>query len=311
MRTTPTLLREGQAVVGLLQPLIDPQLMADAGQARASPRSASTPSRARCRAPSRWTSSRRRPTSAATAPCSSPPRPIRPLLPAADDRRRHGPAGERAGPRHRRRRAPGDRHCPATGRDRQGIRRSLGDQGAGRVARRQVHRAQVVADASGTGGYARELTAEERAAQQNELNGHIAGMDVIITTAQVPGRRPPLLVTADGGQGHEVRLGHRRHGGQRAGRQRRAVEARRDDRDRQRRDDHRADQPAGHDARRREPVLRAQPVRVPAPLPEGRRAQHRHGRRDHRGHGHHPRRRRSSRKRPRSCSSRPPRRPTK
>ncbi|HUR15889.1 MAG TPA: Re/Si-specific NAD(P)(+) transhydrogenase subunit alpha [Candidatus Limnocylindrales bacterium] len=52
-----------------------------------------------------------------------------------------------------------------------------------------------VADASGTGGYARELTAEEREAQQNELNGHIAGMDVIITTAQVPGRRPPLLVT--------------------------------------------------------------------------------------------------------------------
>ena len=58
-----------------------------------------------------------------------------------------------------------------------------------------------IADASGTGGYARELTAEERAAQQNELNGHIAGMDVIITTAQVPGRRPPLLVTADAVKG--------------------------------------------------------------------------------------------------------------
>jgi H+-translocating NAD(P) transhydrogenase subunit alpha len=53
-----------------------------------------------------------------------------------------------------------------------------------------------VADATGTGGYARELTGEERAAQQNELNDHIAGMDVVITTAQVPGRRPPLLVTA-------------------------------------------------------------------------------------------------------------------
>ena len=53
-----------------------------------------------------------------------------------------------------------------------------------------------VADASGEGGYARELTAEEREAQQNELNGHIASMDVIITTAQVPGRRPPLLITA-------------------------------------------------------------------------------------------------------------------
>jgi H+-translocating NAD(P) transhydrogenase subunit alpha len=53
-----------------------------------------------------------------------------------------------------------------------------------------------VADATGTGGYARELSAEERQAQQEELNGHIAGMDVVITTAQVPGRRPPLLVTA-------------------------------------------------------------------------------------------------------------------
>ncbi|MDA8237692.1 MAG: Re/Si-specific NAD(P)(+) transhydrogenase subunit alpha [Chloroflexi bacterium] len=52
-------------------------------------------------------------------------------------------------------------------------------------------------DATGSGGYARELTAEERAAQQAELNGVIAGMDVIITTAQVPGRRPPVLVTAD------------------------------------------------------------------------------------------------------------------
>jgi len=53
-----------------------------------------------------------------------------------------------------------------------------------------------VADASGAGGYARELSAEERAAQQAELNSHIGAMDVVITTAQVPGRRPPLLVTA-------------------------------------------------------------------------------------------------------------------
>jgi NAD(P) transhydrogenase subunit alpha len=51
-------------------------------------------------------------------------------------------------------------------------------------------------DASGVGGYARALTPEEQKAQQDELNGHIATMDVIITTAQVPGRRPPLLVTA-------------------------------------------------------------------------------------------------------------------
>ena len=52
-------------------------------------------------------------------------------------------------------------------------------------------------DATGAGGYARELTADERAAQQAELNDVIGGMDVVITTAQVPGRKPPVLVTAD------------------------------------------------------------------------------------------------------------------
>jgi NAD(P) transhydrogenase subunit alpha len=52
-------------------------------------------------------------------------------------------------------------------------------------------------DATGAGGYARELTAEERAAQQADLNEVIGGMDVVITTAQVPGRKPPVLVTKE------------------------------------------------------------------------------------------------------------------
>jgi H+-translocating NAD(P) transhydrogenase subunit alpha len=54
-----------------------------------------------------------------------------------------------------------------------------------------------VGTAAGEGGYARELTDEERQAQQDELTAHIARHDVVITTAQVPGRRPPLLVTED------------------------------------------------------------------------------------------------------------------
>jgi NAD(P) transhydrogenase subunit alpha len=54
-----------------------------------------------------------------------------------------------------------------------------------------------VGSAAGEGGYARELTTEERQAQQDELTGHIARHDVVITTAQVPGRRPPLLVSDD------------------------------------------------------------------------------------------------------------------
>jgi NAD(P) transhydrogenase subunit alpha len=52
-----------------------------------------------------------------------------------------------------------------------------------------------VGDATGEGGYARALTTAEQAAQQAELNDIIANQDVVITTAQVPGRRPPVLVT--------------------------------------------------------------------------------------------------------------------
>src|SRR5216684_2910107 len=54
-----------------------------------------------------------------------------------------------------------------------------------------------VGPAAGEGGYARALTEDERQAQQAELAGHIARHDVVITTAQVPGRRPPLLVTGE------------------------------------------------------------------------------------------------------------------
>ena len=60
----------------------------------------------------------------------------------------------------------------------------------------QFVKLKTTIDATGAGGYARELTAEERASQQAELNEVIGGMDIVITTAQVPGRKPPLLVTA-------------------------------------------------------------------------------------------------------------------
>jgi H+-translocating NAD(P) transhydrogenase subunit alpha len=54
-----------------------------------------------------------------------------------------------------------------------------------------------IGSGAGEGGYARELTEDEKAAQQAELTGHISRHDVVITTAQVPGRRPPLLITED------------------------------------------------------------------------------------------------------------------
>ena len=50
--------------------------------------------------------------------------------------------------------------------------------------------------AEGEGGYARELTDEEKAAQQAELTEKIGTFDVVITTALVPGRPAPRLVTA-------------------------------------------------------------------------------------------------------------------
>jgi NAD(P) transhydrogenase subunit alpha len=51
-------------------------------------------------------------------------------------------------------------------------------------------------DAAGEGGYARELTDEERAQQQKSLEQAITRFDVVITTALVPGRPAPRLVTA-------------------------------------------------------------------------------------------------------------------
>jgi NAD(P) transhydrogenase subunit alpha len=55
--------------------------------------------------------------------------------------------------------------------------------------------------AAGEGGYARELTDEERAQQQQALTDAIKGFDVVITTALVPGRPAPKLVTAEAVQG--------------------------------------------------------------------------------------------------------------
>jgi NAD(P) transhydrogenase subunit alpha len=55
--------------------------------------------------------------------------------------------------------------------------------------------------ASGEGGYARELTDEERARQQQALTDAIKGFDVVITTALVPGRPAPKLVTAEAVEG--------------------------------------------------------------------------------------------------------------
>lgn len=50
-------------------------------------------------------------------------------------------------------------------------------------------------DASGDGGYARELTKDEQAAQAKLVAGHISKQDIVVTTALIPGRPAPRLVT--------------------------------------------------------------------------------------------------------------------
>src|ERR671919_3200450 len=53
------------------------------------------------------------------------------------------------------------------------------------------------ADAEAAGGYARELTPEEQDKQRQTLADQIARSDAVITTALVPGRPAPKLITAD------------------------------------------------------------------------------------------------------------------
>lgn len=50
--------------------------------------------------------------------------------------------------------------------------------------------------AAGEGGYARQLSDEERAEQQRRLGEHLKNVDVIVCTAAVPGRPAPKIVTA-------------------------------------------------------------------------------------------------------------------
>ena len=55
----------------------------------------------------------------------------------------------------------------------------------------------IVADSETAGGYAKEQGAERQAAIQAALRTHLASMDLVITTAQIPGRAAPLLISTD------------------------------------------------------------------------------------------------------------------
>ena len=57
------------------------------------------------------------------------------------------------------------------------------------------HSSQTGVDARGKGGYARELTAAEKSKIDAVLTKHIQQSDLIITTAAIPGRPSPKLIS--------------------------------------------------------------------------------------------------------------------
>src|SRR5439155_4957700 len=59
--------------------------------------------------------------------------------------------------------------------------------------------------AVGAQGYAREVTADQQAGIRELTHRHVKAADIVITTANVPGRRAPVLVTAD--MVHEMKPG--------------------------------------------------------------------------------------------------------
>ena len=54
-----------------------------------------------------------------------------------------------------------------------------------------------VADAATSGGYAKELSAEDKAKQAKLVADHVKNQDIVITTALIPGRPAPVLITKE------------------------------------------------------------------------------------------------------------------
>jgi NAD(P) transhydrogenase subunit alpha len=55
----------------------------------------------------------------------------------------------------------------------------------------------IAAGAEGAGGYAKEQSAEQQQRIQEALRAHLAGMDLVITTAQIPGKPAPRLISSE------------------------------------------------------------------------------------------------------------------
>ena len=73
------------------------------------------------------------------------------------------------------------------------VRRAAGEQ----VRSLGAKFLELEIDAEAEGGYARELTEEEKQKEREMVEQAIIAADVVITTANIPGRRAPILVTTD------------------------------------------------------------------------------------------------------------------
>jgi NAD(P) transhydrogenase subunit alpha len=81
------------------------------------------------------------------------------------------------------------------------VRRAAGEQ----VRSLGAKFLELEINAESLGGYARELTPEEKAREQQMISSAVARADIVITTASIPGRKAPLLIT--GGTVSTMRTG--------------------------------------------------------------------------------------------------------
>ena len=119
-------------------------------------------------------------------------------------------------------------------------------------------------EGEGAGGYATEMSPEYQKAQAELVSGHIAKQDIVITTALIPGKPAPRLISDAQIAVDAARQRDRRHGGG-GGRQCRRDGHRRD-RGEAWRDHHRRIEPRAQPRRRRLGAVRAQPLQFPVGL---------------------------------------------
>ena len=73
------------------------------------------------------------------------------------------------------------------------VRRAVGEQVRSLGAK--FHELEI--NAEGQGGYARELTPEEKVEEGQMVSTAVARADIVITTASIPGRKAPVLITKE------------------------------------------------------------------------------------------------------------------